>query len=407
MHRHNNNQPTQLAPLVSFPCCSYFDEFNRIPTPVLSVCSTQYASVLNALLARQDRFNFEGIEIPIRRSAMTFITMNPGYAGRSELPESLKALFRPVSMAAPDLSLICENMLIAEGFQNACTLARKFIVLYRLSEDLLSKAKHYDWKLRAIKTTLYVAGGLKRAAPELSEDKVLLRALRDFNLGKLTADDASVFAGLLDDLFPHTSATVPRAIDHSFESHVRQAALELGYQPDPTFLLKVCQLREIFEVRWSVFLLGPPGSGKTAVWRTLQRALCLSGQNAITKVFNPKSVSRDELYGCLHPQTREWREGLLSSAFREMAAGNGSAAPHQWIVLDGDIDAEWIESMKTVMDDNKLLTLASNERIPLAPSMRLLFIIADMNHASPATVSRGGVIYINGTFEIFEAHHVC
>lgn len=68
---------------------------------------------------------------------------------------------------------------------------------------------------------------------------------------------------------------------------------------------------------------------------------------------------------------------------------------HQWIVLDGDIDAEWIESMNTVMDDNKMLTLASNERIPLTPTMRLLLEINHMNHCSPATVSRGGVIYVN------------
>lgn len=53
-------------------------------------------------------------------------------------------------------------------------LSRKFVILYKLCEDLLSKSKHYDWKLRAIKTTLYVAGGMKRSAPDLTEDKVSL-----------------------------------------------------------------------------------------------------------------------------------------------------------------------------------------------------------------------------------------
>jgi dynein heavy chain len=93
------------------------------------------------------------------------------------------------------------------------------------------------------------------------------------------------------------------------------------------------------------------------------------------------------------PQTREWKEGLVSVTFRDMA--NNNSNKHQWIVLDGDIDAEWIESMNTVMDDNKMLTLASNERIPLTPSMRLLLEINHMNHCSPATVSRGGVIFVN------------
>ncbi|KAK9866454.1 hypothetical protein WJX84_011662 [Apatococcus fuscideae] len=370
-----------------------FDEFNRIPVAVLSVCSTQYKTVLDAIRARKERFVFEDNEISLKSTVMAFITMNPGYPGRAELPESLKALFRPVSMCVPDLNLICEIMLMAEGFQMSKLLSRKFVILYKLCEDLLSKSKHYDWKLRAIKTTLYVAGGMKRAAPELSEDKVLLRALRDFNLGKLTADDTSIFMGLLNDLFPKTVELVPRAIDHEFEAKVKEAAIELGYQPDETFCLKISQLREIFVVRWSVFLLGPAGCGKSAIWKTLMRAQQNFGEKTVYKPINPKAVTRNELYGYLHPATREWKEGLMSVTYRDMA--NNRTNKHQWIVLDGDIDAEWIESMNTVMDDNKMLTLASNERIPLTPSMRLLLEINHMNHCSPATVSRGGVIFVN------------
>ncbi|KAF6251999.1 flagellar outer dynein arm heavy chain beta [Scenedesmus sp. NREL 46B-D3] len=370
-----------------------FDEFNRIPVAVLSVCSTQYKTVLDALRSRKERFMFEDVEIGLKPSVMAFITMNPGYPGRAELPESLKALFRPVSMVVPDLGLICEIMLMAEGFQMSKILSRKFVILYKLCEDLLSKSKHYDWKLRAIKTTLYVAGGMKRAAPELTEDKVLLRALRDFNLGKLTSDDTSIFVGLLNDLFPKTLELVPRAVEKGFESKVKEAAMELGYQADETFCLKISQLRELFVVRWSVFLLGPSGCGKTAIWRTLMKAQNNAGEKTVYKPINPKAVTRNELYGYLHPSTREWKEGLVSVTFRDMA--NNSTNKHQWIVLDGDIDAEWIESMNTVMDDNKMLTLASNERIPLTPSMRLLLEINHMNHCSPATVSRGGVIFVN------------
>ena len=87
---------------------------------------------------------------------------------------NMQALFRPVSMCVPDMALIVEIMLMSEGFNMSKMLSRKFVILYRLCEDLLSKSKHYDWKLRAIKTTLYVAGGMKRSAPDLSEDKVPL-----------------------------------------------------------------------------------------------------------------------------------------------------------------------------------------------------------------------------------------
>jgi dynein heavy chain len=88
--------------------------------------------------------------------------------------------------------------------------------------------------------------------------------------------------------------------------------------------------------------------------------------------------------------------GLFSTIMRDMAnigAQDGPGA--RWIVLDGDIDPMWIESLNTVMDDNKVLTLASNERIALTPMMRLLFEISHLKTATPATVSRAGILYVN------------
>lgn len=102
-----------------------------------------------------------GENISLTPSVGVFVTMNPGYAGRTELPENLKALFRPCAMVVPDFELICEIMLVAEGFQEARILASKFITLYTLCKELLSKQDHYDWGLRAIKSVLVVAGSLK------------------------------------------------------------------------------------------------------------------------------------------------------------------------------------------------------------------------------------------------------
>lgn len=88
--------------------------------------------------------------------------------------ENLKSLFRPCAMVVPDLTLICEIMLIAEGFQDARILARKFITLYMLCKELLSHQDHYDWGLRAIKSVLVVAGALKVSLSHAPHSYVVL-----------------------------------------------------------------------------------------------------------------------------------------------------------------------------------------------------------------------------------------
>jgi dynein heavy chain len=131
-----------------------FDEFNRIPIEVLSVVSTQVACILNAIREKRSEFDFMGEIVKLVPAVGIFITMNPGYAGRTELPENLKTLFRSCAMVTPDIQLICENMLMSEGFLQAQRLSKKFTTLYSLSAELLSKQRHYDWGLRATKVSL-------------------------------------------------------------------------------------------------------------------------------------------------------------------------------------------------------------------------------------------------------------
>ena len=379
-----------LAQSGSWGC---FDEFNRISVEVLSVVSVQVKSITDAIRQKKQRFNFMGEDIKLTPTVGLFITMNPGYAGRTELPENLKALFRPCAMVVPDFDLISEIMLVAEGFMDAKLLARKFITLYNLCRELLSKQDHYDWGLRAIKSVLVVAGALRRADPDRPEDQVLMRALRDFNVPKIVTDDLPVFLGLIKDLFP--GLDVPRKSSPELERDAKEAAIMQKLQPEDNFILKIVQLQELLEVRHSVFILGNAGTGKSSVWKTLHKTWQNRKMKPTAVDLDPKAVTNDELFGIINPATREWKDGLFSTVMRDLASLTGDG--HRWIVLDGDIDPMWIESLNTVMDDNKVLTLASNERIPLTPQMRLVFEINHLKTATPATVSRAGILYLNPT----------
>ena len=89
--------------------------------------------------------------------------------------------------------LIAEVILYSEGFESSKTLARKMVNMYRLCSEQLSQQDHYDFGMRAVKSVLVMAGALKRSNPTLSEDVVLIRALRDSNLPKFLAQDAILF----------------------------------------------------------------------------------------------------------------------------------------------------------------------------------------------------------------------
>lgn len=303
-----------------------FDEFNRIDVSVLSAISSQLRVIQSALVQKASKFTFEGDEMAFSPNVGVFITMNPGYAGRTELPESVKVMFRPVVVALPDRVLICEVILFSQGFREARQLATKMDTLYKMAEDQLSKQHHYDFSMRALKAVLLMAGELRRDETDLDDATVLMQALRDLNLPRFTYEDAPLFLGLINDLFP--DAHCPKADYPELCGAIDEWLLKEKYSIIPKQVSKVIQLYETMRTRHTTMVIGPTGGGKTVMIEALCGAQTSRGFPTKLITMNPKDRSVIELYGVLDPATSDWTDGLLSRLFREANRVNDTKVCH-------------------------------------------------------------------------------
>ncbi|OHT13633.1 Dynein heavy chain family protein [Tritrichomonas foetus] len=394
-----------FAGLSSSGSWSCFDEFNRINIEVLSVIAQQVRSIQEAIAGSMETFKLDARTLKVNPNAAICITMNPGYAGRTELPDNLKALFRPVAMMVPDFVFISEIMLFSGGFSTASVLSVKLGALFDLCRKQLSNARHYDWGLRAMKAILSTAGKAKRNDLNANEAYLLVRTIRDCTAPRLISSDLPLFNGIITDVFP--TVVFEKERPEKLVEQLKIVFKEMKHQPLPVFLDKCVEFHETTLVRHGIMLIGGSFGGKSATWKAMGKALTdihqqsKEGMSVHIEHLNPKAISIAELYGAFNPATSEWFDGVLSHAIRSCSFSEQNE--HKWIIVDGPVDSLWIESMNSLLDDNKVLCLPNNERIQLGPEVKLIFEVDDLSQASPATVSRAGMVYFDPSCLTWEA----
>lgn len=395
-------------------CCGAwicFDEFNRINIEVLSVIAQQLLTLFGAKDKNHTEIVFEGSTIKILPTFCVFITMNPGYAGRTELPDNLKALFRSISMMVPDYKLIAEINLYSSGYEQASSLATKVVSTMKLSSEQLSTQGHYDFGMRAVKSVLNAARRLKRTERDTPEDQLLLRALEDVNVPKFVKEDIALFRNIISDLFPETQR--PKIDYADLLNQVDKVCLQPNFNLNSSqaFKDKIIQLYDTLQVRHGLMIVGPAGGGKSSNYNVLKEAISqLADEKTYFKtqtfIINPKAVKHGELYSEQNADTGEWSFGIVPVIINDCKRDTTGKTKY-WIIFDGPVDAMWIEDMNSVLDDSKKLCLASSDIILLNDMMTIMFEVEDLVVASPATVSRCGMVYMEPSSLGIEPLYTC
>lgn len=380
-------------------CWGCFDELNRLSPNILSSISTLIENISHGRKEPNQLVELNGRYVSVHPETGIFVTMNPSYAGRNELPENLKRLFRAFSMEKPESVSIAEVILTSHGFLDSEPLAQALVSIFEQFTEQFTTQSHYDFGLRALKTVLNACGANKKADKDekINEIAHLVRALWAIIYPKLTEKDAMVFQEIVSSEFSKDLAFVD---DIPVISELVKNSLSVhGIEASSAFIKKALQVIDIQKSHHGFMILGEAGSGKSTL---IDLALAVVSEQegaAFEKItIDSKALSKEQLYGTLDPATREWTDGLFTRSVRRVLNDlKGEQHKQLWIVFDGDIDPEWAENLNSVLDDNKILTLPNGERLKLPSNVRIVFEVDNLKSTTPATISRCGMVWIDSS----------
>jgi len=399
------------------PACGCFgclDEFDRMTYPVLSACAQQLGHILASIREKRNSSAFGDVLKQPNLTSSTdlrlglFLTMSHalGASARQDRQdlrsfETLRSLYRVISLPDLDIRHIANVKLAAAGFTLHSKLAIKLKTLYQMTGVQLSGSKRVSCLgVRNLTSVIEVAlgklvAGESRLEPAKEAD-CLVDAIRAVLLPRMSAAEKTTFNALLGDVFTGKGKEVSVDGKQDLSDAITLQLRKLKMDKHATWMEKILMLYATMQFNHGVLVLGGATLGKSSMISTLNHALqYLAPKDHHHSIhrMNPKSQSVVQMFGS-RDSSHQWHDGTFSFLWRRALSQTDTST---WIVLDGPVDPIWAENLNTALDDNKVLTLANGGRVAMNSTTRLIFETDKSDNVSPATMSRVGIVWVPST----------
>lgn len=392
-------------------CFGCFDEFDRLTYRIMSACVQQLSKLLSQIRVRRNSTQFSDT---IKQADLTsaldirlgiFLTFsNDSGSCRQDVRnlENLRRLYRTFAMNKIDTELVASVQLAAEGFQQHAKMAKKLKTVYHFTTLQLAGSKRMSsLGVRNILSVVKIASNLRtqseRNHEQPNEMECIVHALLAVNAPRMSATEKGIFNAIVSDIFHPGLAVDSKAASQELTDAITMWLRKQKMDKHVTWMEKILQLHAIMELNHGVMVLGGAALGKSAMISTLQQALqhlAPNNHKYSLQKMNPKSQSVQQMFGWRETAPEQWHDGTFSFLWRRARIQPDMST---WIVLDGPIDPIWAENLNTLLDDQKLLTLANGDRIAMQSNARVIFESDKADHASPATMARTGVVWVPST----------
>ncbi|CAG9772248.1 unnamed protein product [Ceutorhynchus assimilis] len=376
----------------TFLCGSWMclQNIDQLQVEVLSVISQELLQIIDCKKNRSKEIFFEGIKLPFDQTCFIFVQLSSEAARRVKFPENFKSMFRSFTLCQPDLEVIIQSLLACQGIENYKSFSKIIQECCTLLEDILGFQKHYVFKLREIKQVLRFFEKNK------SSDKhfltILCNSFRNALLPRLLDKDYKIFEDTLSDVFQAYYEPTTHLENKDIEQTLANLNLNRNLYMDNKFINKLMDVYNTmnFNTGRNVILLGDTYTGKTTILKLC--AQLFEPLNIKLHIINPKCITHRNLIGETSTNKNvRWSDGILLKILIE--AGNDENNLNKyWILFDGYVDEIWTKDFLSVLESGKLF-LESLETIMFGERTTLIFETADLDHSSPAMISRCTTIY--------------